>query len=166
MIATAAIKQARLKAEYEAMCALPFNSLFSWKIGPGQKAPYVTQYIVTYNNPTIVHTGRTVRRQEKTTVQINIDGNFPYTPPSAQVIEGQIPYHPNWFANGNLCNGNIWNTNMWIWEYVIKIGRVLAFDPGVANPASPANSQALNYWRTHIRSFPCGQINFPHPKGY
>lgn len=167
MIVTAATRKSRLQAEYEAMCALPFNSLFTWKIGPGQTPPYVTKYIVTYNNPTIVKIGHMVRRQEKTIIQIEINPEtLPGGAPVARVIDGQVPFHPNWYASGNLCSGNIWNTNMWIWEYAIKIGRVLAFDPAVTNPGSAANGEAATYWHLHARSFPCGRTDFPHPKGY
>lgn len=165
---TASARKSRLKAEYEAMCALPFNSLFTWKLGPGQRAPYVTQYIITYNNPTMVQGPRgAIKTQAKTTVQIDINSDcFPTGAPTARIIEGQVPFHPNWYTSGNVCNGNIWHTNMWIWEYAIKIGRVLAFDPVVTNPGSPANGNAVPYWNSHVRSFPCGRTNFPHPKGY
>lgn len=165
---TVSARKARLKAEYEAMCALPYTGLFSWKLAPGQKAPYVTQYLITYNNKTLVKgPGGIVKTQMSTTVQISINPDvFPTNAPIARVVSGAVPFHPNWWENGNVCNGNIWNVDMWIWQYAIKIGRVLAFDPSVTNIGSPANRDAIPYWNAHLRSFPCGRINFPHPKGY
>lgn len=165
---TAASRKSRAIAEYDAMCSIPINPLFAWKPAPGQKPPYVTSYIVTYNNKTLVKASSgSIVPQLKTTVQIDINPDtFPIGAPTARVVAGTVPYHPNWWENGYVCNGNIWHTDMWLWQYIIKIGRVLAFDPAVTNTGSPANPASVSYWNAHIRDFPCGRINYAHPKGF
>lgn len=164
---TMAQRNARLKSEYEAMIKFPFTDLLRIAISPGQRPPYVTSYTVTYNNKTLVKSeSGVVKPQMKTVVRIDIPENFPFSAPTATVVEGSCPFHPNWYTSGRMCSGSIWTTDGWIWDFALKLGRALAFDPAVTNPSSPANRDALSYWSTNLRKFPCGRIDFPHPRGY
>lgn len=159
----------RLSNEYGAMCAFPFNTLFSWKIAPGQSTPRVKAYIVTYNVKTMVKDGGRIIPQNKTEVLITMSDS-PGGAPTVKIIGGSIPFHPNIYANGNICLGDLWEKEPILWKLVINIGKVLAFAPACTNPNSPANGEAASDWQkkqSGIRKhYPCGRIDFPHPVGY
>ncbi len=166
---TAAQWNMRIKNEYNTMCLFPICSLFSWKIAPGQNPPMVRSYLVTYRVKTIVKDGGRLKPQERTVVRISLPDS-PGSDPMAQIIEGHVPYHPNWYDNGRLCNGDMWEKDPILWKYVINIGRTLAFDPAVTNPDSPANGEAAANWKVKQKRtrkpYPCGRTDFPHPMGY
>lgn len=159
-------KRARVKNEYKAMCALPYSPILSWKLAPGCTKDNPTAYLVTYHNPTLVKPGSMVKKQASTTVRINLPDDFPDSSPSVIVVEGDIPWHVNWWRDGRMCTGNIWSLGMWLYQFVAKVGKVLAFDESVTNTGSPANRDAIPYWESHKREFPCGRTDFPHPRGY
>ena len=169
MLLTASQWNLRLENEYNAMCAFPICDLFSWKIAPGQTTPRVRSYIITYYVKTMVKPGTHIKDQVRTVVRIDLPED-PNSAPLTRIIEGDIPYHPNWYRNGNLCNGDMWAKDPILWRYVINIGRVLAFDPGVTNPKSAANSDAAAYWEKKNNGLrkprPYGRTDFPHPRGY
>lgn len=159
-------RQVRLRNEYKAMCALPYSPLLNWSLAPGCTRDHPTAYLVTYHNPTLVKPGAVVKTQYHTTVRINLPDDFPDSSPSVVVVEGNIPWHVNWWRDGRMCTGNIWSIGMWLYQFVAKVGKVLAFDESVTNPASPANREAIPYWEANKHKFPCGQTVFPYPRGY
>lgn len=169
MLMSAAQWNLRLENEYRAMCAFPINSLFSWKIAAGQSTPRVKSYIITYYVKTMVKGHIGLKVQDKTEVLITMSDS-PGGAPTAKIIGGSIPYHPNIYTNGNFCLGDMWALEPILWKLVINIGRVLAFDPARTNPGSPANSDAASDWKVKQSGFrkhyPCGRTDFPHPMGY
>ena len=159
----------KLRQEYEAMCAFPINGLFSWKVERGQRPPRVMAYRVTYKVRTLVKDGNVLRPQRWTEVLITIPDS-PGATPTASIVGGGIPFHPNIYTSGTFCLGDMWVKEPHLWKLVINIGKVLAFDPIHTNPKSAANGAAATDWikkqsGTH-KYYPCGNINFPHPKGY
>lgn len=169
MLVSAANWNMRLENEYRAMCAFPINTLFSWKIAPGQTAPRVRAYVVTYNVITMVKDGDRLKSHNKTVVLITLPDS-PDGAPTARIIGGSIPFHPNIYTSGYFCPGDIWDKEKILWKFVINIGRVLAFDPDITNPQSAANIEAAQDWNRMqsgvFKPYPCGRIDFPHPVGY
>lgn len=166
---TSAQWKQRIANQYWAMCAFRTNDLFSWAIAPGQKAPHVTSYIVTYNVKTLVMVNDKLVPQMRTVVQIDMPASE-HDRPTARVIEGLTPFSPNIYVNGKVCVGNLEEKNFILWRFVVKLGKLIAFDPGVTNPDSPANGAAATDWKQKqsklIKPYPCGRIDFPHPVGY
>ena len=167
-ITTPAQWNLRIQHQYEEMCHFPINSLFSWKVDEGQNPPTVRSYLVTYRIKTMVMDHGRLKPQFKTVVRIRLPES-PDRDPTAHVVEGLVPYHPNWYDNGRLCNGDMWVKDPILWKYVLKIGHTLAFDPGFTNIHSPANSKANADWiakmNRRIKPYPCGKTDFPHPIG-
>jgi hypothetical protein len=169
LMITAAQWHLRQENEYRAMCAFPINPLFSWKIAPGQRVPRCKEYLITYNVKTMVLDGGKLKPQKKTEVLIKLSDD-PGGKPTAKIVGGRIPFHPNIYPDGNFCLGDLWETDSRLFMLVIKLGKVLAFDPAHTNPRSPANPDAAIDWNAKQsglrKPYPCGSINFPHPVGY
>lgn len=97
--------------------------------------------IELHNVKTMVKDGNKLKPQEKTEVLITLSDN-PGGAPTARIVGGSIPFHPNIYSNGNFCLGDMWAKEPILWKLVINIGKVLAFDPAHTNPNSPANGDA------------------------
>lgn len=169
MIMSAAQWGLRLENEYGAMCAFPINRLFAWEVAPGQKTPRCRAYLITYHVRTMIKDDAELKPQETTKVLITLPDD-PSSAPTARIVGGRIPFHPNIYESGNICLGSIWKNEPRLWKLVVNIGKVLAFDPAHTNPDSPANKDAALDWKTRQavknKPYPCGNINFPHPMGY
>ena len=166
---TAAQWRRRIENNYKAMCAFPFNPLFSWSVAPGETPPHVMSYDITYNVTTKVESGFALTDQNRTKVRITLPDS-PNGAPSVTVIGGKIPFSPNIYPSGNFCLGDIWEKEPILWKLVIDVGRIIAFDPERTNPSSPANLVAAHDWikkqSARKKPYPCGRTDFPRPIGY
>ncbi len=172
MLVSAFTWNLRLRHEFEAMQAFPICDLFSWKVESCQKPPVVKAYRVTYHVKTMIcSSDGTLRPQFRTEVLITMPEN-PADKPTARIVGGAIPYHPNIYPNGDFCIGNFWEKDPSLWHLVIRLGKVLAFSPDCTNPNSPANPAAAADWNQKMctssrrKPYPCGRTDFPHPIGY
>lgn len=170
MLISAAQWNLRLEHEYQAMCAFPFNSLFTWKIASGQKAPRAKQYLITYRVKTIVKEGDKFSTQDQTSILITMSDS-PGGAPTARIVDSKIPFLPNVFTSGNICLGDMYKNSPHLWSLVVNLGRVLAMDPDRTNTGSPANALAATAWndkRSELYKFRHNRekVIFPHPVGY
>lgn len=163
---SSAMTKTRLANEYNKLCKVPFNSLYRWSVAPGQTAPEVRSYLVTYTNPCPVKTVLGVVNQDQITVRFDLGPNYPNDCPAATIVEGETPFLPNVYPSGNFCFGDLYKSNYFLWQWFNVVGRVLAGDPLYTNPGSPANDDARTYYLNHRRKFPVGRIDFPRPKGF
>ncbi len=101
---------------------------------------------------------------EKTQVQINLSSRYPFQEPSA-VIKTKI-FHPNVYSSGKICFGIKWLPTEGLDLLVKRIVQIITFDPAILNEKSPANGEALNWYRsTKSRSpdaFPTQPVRFPN----
>ncbi len=154
----------RIENEYKAICRLPIVSFYKLKIAPGEKPPYVRKYLVIYRNPYMVKTGSLVKKAREITVQFALPENYPYAPPEATIVSGDLPFLPNVYTSGRFCYGSMYKgSTMWLWEFMNNIGHVLAGDPRYTDINSPANADAAHYYSSHRSKFPTGRIDFPRP---
>ena len=138
----------RLENEYKELQKLPKNDLFKVVPAPGQTPPYVSCYHVIYTVPTWVKVRGRLVKQERTVVAV--EKLSLSNAPQARVIEGDVPYHTNWYTNGAVCNGNAWTSPaMWLYEYIGFVCELLQFKKDRINPKSPANHEARDYWLEH-----------------
>lgn len=155
----------RLKNEYEELQKLPRNDLFKVEPAPGETPPYVSRYYVTYTVPTWVKRGGRMVKQTRTVVEI--EKMSLSDAPHAKVVEGDIPYHTNWYTNGTVCNGTAWATPaMWLYEYMGFVCELLQFKEARINPNSAANHEARDYWVVHKNDrsmFPTDMRSIPVP---
>ena len=157
--------KARLKNEYNELFKLPFTSIMKWKIAPGQSPPYVSSYLVTYTNPyLIMENGVRKICKDPITLQYDLDKDYPASAPKVRVVEGKLPYQPNFFLKGGMCTGTIHKPGMWLWDMFATVGSVLTGGKGT-NPGSPANRDAADYYSKNPSKFPLGRTDFPRPKG-
>ena len=162
---TAATRKARLTNEYHALCKVPINSIYRWKVADGT-VPEVTSYLVTYTNPYPVKTARGVAVHRSITVRFDLGPNYPNECPAARIVEGAPPYVPNVYPSGNFCFGDLYKSTYFLWQWFNVVGRMLTGDPLYTDPGSPANNDAAAYYLKNRTKFPVGRIDFPRAKGF
>ncbi len=100
------------------------------------------------------------RVQESTQVRIELSDRYPFQEPTASVVTPIL--HPNVFTSGRICLGKKWMPTENLALFVRRVALIVTFDPTVLSEASPANAQALQWYRTarsrHPAAFPTDQV--------
>lgn len=91
-------------------------------------------------------------RQPFSRLTIALAPRHPYMPPTATV---HTPiHHPHVFPSGVVCLGARWLASEGMDLFVIRIARLLAFDPLLINPASVAHREAMQWYRAKQQRHP------------
>jgi LSD1 subclass zinc finger protein len=99
---------------------------------------------------------------DQTRVRIELPARYPFQEPSA-VITTKI-FHPNVYASGKICFGTKWLPTEGLDLLAKRIVKIITFDSSILNERSPANAEALQWYRAAVRrhpaSFPTDSIVF------
>lgn len=152
-----ALRNKRLENEYKELMMINGDII---QIVPVGSPPYET-YKVTFNIRTIISPSPTYR--DKTVCTLTIPPNYPDGAPTITADHTPYPWHINWFQNGRWCFGG-WNREESLVNYLNRCARTLQFDPEIANPGSPANTDAMPFWnknKHNTRMIPCDRKILP-----
>ncbi|HWN41145.1 MAG TPA: ubiquitin-conjugating enzyme E2 [Thermoanaerobaculia bacterium] len=111
----------------------------------------------------IIGPGPTYRGEHE--VQIDLPAGYPLlSPPRVKMLTMPPPFHPNWYSGGDWCGGE-WNPEERLARHVLRMVRVLQFDPSLTNPDSAANREAADWYRRNQSHglFPCDRTVLPDP---
>jgi ubiquitin-protein ligase len=84
-------------------------------------------------------------RQEVTKATIEFPENYPFPPGGPLVMIETSIWNPNVFDGGKWCYGE-WNLSENLALFVGRLIRVIALDPQIVNPNSPANRDAAKWY--------------------
>ena len=87
-----------------------------------------------------------------TNLTISLSARYPIQEPVASL--SPTVYHPNIWASGKICLGNKWLATEGLDLLVRRIIQIIVFDPTLINEGSPANPDALSWYRNAKRSMP------------
>ncbi len=93
--------------------------------------------------------------QEQSKVEIQLPQRYPFQGP---LVSFKTPiWNPNVYSSGQLCYGN-WKVMEYLDLFVRRLMQVIALDPAIINPKSPANTEASHWYdrarRANPRLFP------------
>jgi ubiquitin-protein ligase len=89
--------------------------------------------------------------QEITRLTISLPSRYPLVEP---VVTVKTPIlHPNVYATGRICLGMKWLPSFGLDLLVKRIGQIIIFDPTILNEKSPANGEALAWYRDAQRQY-------------
>jgi ubiquitin-protein ligase len=87
--------------------------------------------------------------QDVTRVTIDLPSRYPLTAPTATIRTPIL--HPNVYSSGQICLGVTWMPTLGLDFLVKRIVQIITFDPAILNEKSPANSDALSWYRDAVR---------------
>ena len=94
--------------------------------------------------------------QDLTRVTIDLPSRYPLIAPIAAIRTPIL--HPNVYSSGQICLGVTWMPTLGLDFLVKRIVQIITFDPAVLNEKSPANGDALSWYREalhhHSHAFP------------
>lgn len=97
--------------------------------------------------------------QNKTLVKIELLSRYPFQEPLATITTPI--YHPNVYSSGRVCLGAKWLPTQGLDLLVKRIIQIITFESNILNEASPANWDALLWYRSAIKTSPAA---FPTDK--
>ncbi|APG27033.1 hypothetical protein A7E78_03810 [Syntrophotalea acetylenivorans] len=90
--------------------------------------------------------------QDTTEVKIELLSRYPFQEPTATIITPI--YHPNVYTSGKICFGTKWLPTQGLDLLTKRIIQIITFDETILNEKSPANSDALRWYRGAISKNP------------
>lgn len=93
--------------------------------------------------PTAKNANYPKEKQEVNEVKIDLPENYPFTGPS---VNFTTPiWNPNVYSSGKWCFGD-WTITENLELFVTRLMKVIALDPTIVYPASPANTEAAHWY--------------------
>jgi ubiquitin-protein ligase len=94
--------------------------------------------------------------QDVTRLTISLPSRYPLVEPAVTIKTPIL--HPNVYTSGRICLGMKWLPSFGLDLLVKRIGQIIMFDPTILNEQSPANREALVWYREaqrrHANAFP------------
>ncbi len=126
-------------------------------VDDGQRS---ARYVLDLRFATAGSSGYPLVKQATTRLVVDLSARYPFQAPVATIVSPI--FHPNVFASGLVCLGTKWLPSEGIDLFVVRVVRLLTFDPLLVNVQSAANAQALHWYvrarKTYPGSFPSDQI--------
>lgn len=108
--------------------------------------------ILELDYPTAPSTNYPKQVQQRTEVRIELLSRYPFQEPSATITTPI--YHPNVYSSGKICLGTKWLPTQGLDLLVKRIIQIITFDETILNEASPANRDALSWYRAAVSKYP------------
>lgn len=128
----------------------------------GRKGEPASEVIIEMRCRTAGSADYPIQHIDRTEVRIQFPARYPFQEPLAEV-QTRI-FHPNVFASGKICFGTKWLPTEGLDLLVKRIGQIVTFDPVLLNERSPANHEAVVWYRTararHPHAFPTDSLQF------
>jgi ubiquitin-protein ligase len=96
-------------------------------------------------------------------IKLDLKNHYPATLAKTDVhfITPQI-FHPNVYHDGDVCIGGF-RPSETLARFVLRLAKMIQFDPAYINEDSPANSEASSWYRRNRRLFPVDRSLLPDP---
>jgi ubiquitin-protein ligase len=119
-----------------------------------------TRYVIEYHCPGLARddSGQIITRHTHQ-VEIALGANYPLPGNSPRSRLLTPAFNPHIFTNQDICLGD-WSPTETLDVLVLRLGALLQWDPRVIKPTSPANGEAMNWYRAHKSQFPLGKVTF------
>lgn len=93
-----------------------------------------------------------IQKQATTNLTILLSSTYPLQEPSVSIITPI--FHPNVYSSGRVCLGTKWIPTQGLDLLVVRIIQIITFDPSILNEKSPANYNALLWYRRALATYP------------
>jgi ubiquitin-protein ligase len=105
----------------------------------------INKIVLEINYPTAASRAYPDKIQNATEVRIELLSRYPFQEPTATITTPI--YHPNVYTSGKICFGTKWLPTQGLDLLAKRIIQIITFDESILNEKSPANSDALHWYR-------------------
>jgi hypothetical protein len=141
----------RLSADLERLRALEVASHGKVAL-VGTAAPGSKRFMVDLGYATAASPAYPLARQTRSRLGIDLPARYPFQAPAATVTTAI--FHPNVYPSGLVCLGARWLPSEGMDLFVLRVARLLTFDPQLVNVHSAANRDALSWYLGALRRYP------------
>lgn len=113
----------------------------------------VSKIVVELKYPTAINKNYPNEIQDSSRITINLTSRYPFTEPSVS-FERPIVFHPNIYDSGRICLGTKWLPTQGLDLLIKRIIKIITYEPDILNEASPANGNALSWYRRAFSQYP------------
>ncbi|MFN0300099.1 MAG: ubiquitin-conjugating enzyme E2 [Burkholderiales bacterium] len=110
------------------------------------------RYVLDLRFTTAGSSGYPLVKQPTTRLIVDLSTRYPFQAPVATIVSPI--FHPNVFGSGLVCLGTKWLPGEGIDLFILRIVRLLTFDPLLVNLQSAANAQALHWYVQARKAYP------------
>lgn len=143
----------RLEHDYRAMLALQ-SKVIKWE--PDRRVPPEV-YAVDFHLRGMI--GPNAFRDTHTVV-IKLLPEYPDRPPYAKFTSRPLLFHPHVFGNGVVCVGG-YSPDEGLAVFCLRLARYIQFQPNLIDTQSPANKQALQWFKENRGRLPVDNTPLP-----
>ncbi|MBX7198093.1 MAG: hypothetical protein K1X51_01820 [Rhodospirillaceae bacterium] len=97
-----------------------------------------------------------------TRVRITLGARYPFQEPAVEALDPL--FNPNVYVSGRFCLGAKWLPTEGLDLLVMRLAKILTFDPEIVSDRSPANAEAALWYNamrlTHPAAFPSHALEF------
>jgi len=97
---------------------------------------------------------------ETHTVVIKLLPEYPDRPPLAKFTSRPLLFHPHVFGNGVVCVGG-YSPDEGLAVFCLRLAKYIQFQPYLINTQSPANKEALNWFKENRSQLPVDNTPLP-----
>jgi len=88
--------------------------------------------------------------RDTTRIKIVLGARYPFQEPAVEVLDPV--FNPNVYPSGRVCLGKKWLATEGLDLIVLRVVKILTFDPEILNDWAPANMEAAFWYKTMLAS--------------
>jgi len=117
------------------------------------------RYVLTIRCPGVAElVGDKPRIASEHQVEVALGVRYPLEPPVARFLTPI--FHPHVFTDGRVCLGHRTGLAERLEDLVVRLGRLIQYDPEMIDENSPANRAALAFLKSRGTALPFGRVTF------
>lgn len=90
--------------------------------------------------------------RETTRIKIVLGARYPFQEPAVEILDPV--FNPNVYPSGRVCLGKKWIATEGLDLIVLRVIKILTFDPEILNDWAPANMEAAFWYKSMLASNP------------
>jgi hypothetical protein len=104
-------------------------------------------------------------KRDSTRIRVVLSARYPFQEPAIDVLDPV--FNPNVYGSGRFCLGAKWMPTEGLDMLIMRVAKILTFDPEILNDRSPANMEATQWYKAtqaaHPQAFPTdAPAGLPH----
>jgi len=90
--------------------------------------------------------------RDTTRIKIVLGARYPFQEPTVEILDPV--FNPNVYASGRVCLGKKWLATEGLDLIVLRVIKILTFDPEILNDWAPANLEAAHWYKAVLAASP------------